>query len=285
MVWHWLAEPEERRFESCPRLIKMKEIKIDKLILTEKDLEDFGILDKYGSLRKQLYKANEQEDCILIQGAAFVIKGKAFLIMGVGGIDFLDSLAQFSEVDGIIGNGNTLFISNDFKNVYSAQTKEELAKCYELDGSRVKIKFLDDAPLAPLIFLLRSFHNPKEYNLAKEKIGNLIFEEANTFAGSPVRFAGSLKSRLRGKLLATARVVHCARRPTIEKKECLFDSYEKVRETINNFKGSFSLVYTLWSQEMCDAVGMSKTRELSKTYNPIDPITPHLIRIAKDFIW
>lgn len=260
--------------------------KTDKLMLTEKDLAKIGIWNEYDSLRAQLYKADQRQDCVIIQGSAFVVKGKAFLMTGVGGIDFLDSLAQLDEVDGVIGNNNTLFVSKNFDHVYSAHTTDELVKCYELEGapSHVKIKFLEDAPMAPLIFILRSFKTRDEYEATKKKSGNILFEAANTFAGPPVRYAGHLKSRLRGKFLGTARVMHCARRPTVEKKEALFDSKDKISEAINNFKGHFSLVYTLWSQEMCDAVGMGKTRELSETYNPVDPITPHLLKIAKDFI-
>ena len=278
-----------RRCDSCPRLQNnMPNIvnKTDKLILTEKDLAKIGIWNEYDSLRAKLYKADQRKDCIIVQGAAFVVKGKAFLMTGVGGIDFLDSLAQLDEVDGIIGNNNTVFVSKNFDHVYSAHTTEELVKCYELEGalSYIKIKFLENVPMAPLIFILRSFKTRDEYETTKKKIGNILFEAANTFAGLPVRYAGSLKSRLRGKFLGTARVMHCARRPTVEKKEVLFDSKEKVSETINNFKGHVALVYTLWSQVMCDAVGMAKTRELSKTYNPTDPITPHLLKIAKDFL-
>ncbi len=281
------------RLKSYPRLNKVKfmkevllmeEIKISKLILTETDLKQYGIWNNYQEFRKQLYKAEERIDCILIQGAAFVVKGKAFLVIGVGGIDFLDSLSQLDEVDGIIGNGNALFLSRDFKNVYSAHSINELTKCYELEGSDVKIKFLESATLAPLIFLLRSLHTLDEYNATKKKIQEIVFESANTFSGEPVRYAGSLKSRLRGKFLATSRVVHCARRPTLMKKECLFDSYNDVRSTIDNFKGHFALIYTLWSQQMCDAVGMRNTRKLSKSYNPTDPITPHLLKMAKNFI-
>ena len=215
----------------------------------------------------------------------FGVKGKAFLILGVGGIDFLDSLAQLDEVEGIIGNGNALFISGDLKKVYSAHTNEELVKCYELENAPfyIKTKFLESAPLAPLIFILRSFKDLKEYKEAKEKVGKVLWETSNTFSRTPIKFAGSLKSRLRGKFLSTCRVVHCARRPSLTKKECLFDSYEDVYKSINNFKGYFCLVYTLWSQEMCDAVGMGNTRKLSKTYNPTDPITPNLLNTAKDF--
>lgn len=263
--------------------MKMEDIKIKKLILTEEDLKQYDIWNNYDLLRSQLHKADERKDCVLIQGAAFVVKGKAFLVIGVGGIDFLDSIAQLDEVDGIIGIGNALFLSKDFKNIYSAHTSEELIKFYELEGSDVKINFLESAPVAPLIFLLRSLHNLNDYNKTKEKIGKIIFEAANTFSGHSVRFAGSLKSRLRNKFLATARVVHCARRPTLEKKEVLFDPYDNVRKVVDNFKGHFALVYTLWNQELCDAVGMGKTRQLSKTYNPTDPITPHLLKMTKIF--
>ena len=129
-----------------------------------------------------------------------------------------------------------------------------------------------------------SFSNKAVFLHGDYHIGNILFEAANTFAGPPIRYAGSLKSRLRGKFLGTARVMHCARRPTIEKKEALFDSKNKVSEAINNFKGHVVLIYTLWSKVMCDAVGMAKTRELSKSYNPTDPITPHLLKIAKKFL-
>lgn len=256
----------------------------DKLILTESNLKEFGIWDNYNPLRELLYKAEQRRDCVLIQGSAFVVEGQAFLIMGVGGIDFLDSLAQLDGVDGIIGNGNALFLSADFRNVYSAHTTEELVRCYELEGSNTKHKFLEGASIAPLIFLLRSMHSLDEYEATKKKAGELMFETANTFAGNPVRFAGSLKSRLRGKFLATARVVHCARRPTLEYKECLFCSYDKVRTAIDKYRGYFALVYTLWSQEMCDAVGMRNTRKLAESYNPTDPITPHLLKMAKNFL-
>ncbi len=285
-----------RRLNSCPRLqingnigeFDMSNVinKTDKLILTQEDLNKLGIWKEYDLLRAQLYKADQRKDCIIVQGAAFVVNGKAFLMAGVGGIDFLDSLAQLDEVDGIIGNNNTIFVSKNFDHVYSAHNTQELVKCYELEGapSHIKIKFLEDAPMAPLIFILRSFKSHDEYETTREKVGNVLFEAANTFMGPPARYAGSLKSRLRGKFLSTSRVMHCARRPTIEKKEALFDSKDKVSEAINNFKGHVALVYTLWSQVMCDAVGMTKTRELSKTYNPTDPITPHLLKIAKDFL-
>ena len=55
----------------------MEGIKIDKLILTEEDLGLYGILNNYNSLREQLYKFSGRKECILIQGAAFVVKGKA----------------------------------------------------------------------------------------------------------------------------------------------------------------------------------------------------------------
>lgn len=80
------------------------------------------------------------------------------------------------------------FISKNFDHVYSAHTTEELVKCYELEGapSHIKIKFLEDAPMSPLIFILRSFKTRDEYEAAKKKVGNILFEAANTFAGPPV---------------------------------------------------------------------------------------------------
>jgi len=264
----------------------MEGMKIEKLILTEDDLKKYGILDNYDFLRKQLYKAEDRRESVIIQGAAFVVKGKAFLIMGVGGIDFLDSLARLGEVDGIIGNGNALFLSPDFTRVYSAHSTEELIKCYELEGYESKISFfLEEAPIEPSIFLLRSFRDLDEYNSAKKKVGEkVVFEVANTFAREPIRFAGSSKSRLRGKFVAVARVVHCARRPTLLRKECLFDSKESISKVINNFKGHFTLVYTLWNQVLCDVIGMRNTRALPGNFNQVDLITPNLVKIARRFI-
>lgn len=262
----------------------MEGIHIDKLILNEEDLIRYDIWNCYDSLRGQLYKADERKDCVLVQGAAFVVKGKAFLLLGVGGIDFLDSLSHFQEVDGIIGNGNALFLSRDFQNIYSAHKIEELIGCYELEGSDVKIKFLESAPIASLIFLMRSFHNLEVYDAAKMKVSKIVFEVSNTFSGEPVRCAGSLKSRLRSKFISTARVVHCARRPTLMKKECLFDSYKDIYNAVNNFKDYFALVYTLWDQVLCDAIGMRETRKLSSMHNPTDPITPYFVEIARRFL-
>ncbi len=264
----------------------MKEFKISKLILTEKDLIEYGILDDYSVLRSKLYRANDRIDCFLIQGGAFVIKGKAFLVMGVAGIDYLDSLSQSADVEGIIGNGNVLFISKDFKRVYSAHDKDELQKCYELEGSNIKAEFLTDVEIGHLIFLVRSFYNVDEYNDTKEKANNIIFEseELKTFAKEPIRFGGSLKARLRWKFIKTARIVHCARRPNLMQKECIFDSIENISKAIDNFDGSFLLVYTLWSQELCDVSGMKNTRKLSDTYNPTDPITLYFVDMAKRYL-
>jgi len=261
-------------------------IKISKASPTENDLTQYNIWKDYELLRKQLYKADSKKNCIIIQGGAFVVKGKAFLLVGIGCIDLLDSLAQLDEVDGIIGNGNSVFISEGFDHIYSAHTTEELIDCYELEerNSSTQIKFLEDAPLAPLIFLVRALHDREQYESTKRKVKNITFEVLDTFAGSPVKYAGSLKSRLRGKFINTVRVVHCAQRPRIKRKECLFDSYDTVYNSINKFKGHFSLVYTIWNQLMCEAIGMRNTRKLSATYNPSDPITPHFLEIAKKFI-
>jgi len=258
----------------------MNGAQIKKYILKEEDLRYSNIWDDCESLRTELFNADQRKDCILIQGAAFVVQGRAFLMMGIGGIDFLDSLSQLDEVDGIIGNGNALFLSRDFKNVYSAHSNQELINCYEIEGYTAKVKFLYEAPLAPLIFLLRGFHSREDYDHTKIKIGNILFEEINTYAGEPIRFAGSLKSRLRGKFISTARVVHCASRPSFMNKESLFDSQEDIHKCLDNFRGRFALVYTMWDQKLCDVVGMSNTRKTANTYNPTDPITPHLVRIS-----
>lgn len=260
----------------------MENIVIDKLVLDEKDVAGLGISDEYSNLRRLLYRAAERSDCILIQGAAFVLNGKAFLVMGVGGIDFLDALGRSGVVDGIIGNGNAVFLSRDFKAVYSAHSVRELTDCYELEGSGSLIRFLDGAEMGPLVFLLRSFHSETEYDAAKRKAGQIRFDTENAFAGPPTRFAGSWKSRLRGKFVATARVVHCARRPSLKRTECLFDSAGDVVAAINHFQGAFQLVYTRWSQDLCDAVGMRKTRLVSVAQSTVTSVSEYMVQVAKE---
>ncbi len=256
----------------------MKEVITNKIILTENDKVIQDINMNYDLFRSELYKSDEREDCILIQGSAFVYNKQAYLLMGVGGIDFLDSIAHLKNIDGIIGNGNTLFIKKNFKYIYSAHNSEELNNCFELECSDKNIEFKKRAKIGNLIFLLRSFQNLNEYISTKKK-KNLFFEESNTFSSYPIHFSGSFKSRLRSKFISTSRVVHCSRRPSLLKKECLFDSYKEIYGAINLFKGSFVLIYTLWNQEMCDAVGMNNTRELTKSYNPTDSITPNFLKI------
>lgn len=263
---------------------KFHEYKKEKLILDEQDLKALEIRSRYDFFRSQLYNAEKRKDCILIQASAFVVNGAAFLLMGVGGIDFLDSLSQLEGVDGIIGNGNALFLSKDFKYLFSANSSHELKRCYELEGKEDGINFIDEAPVGPLIFILRSFRNETEFDNTKKKVGRTVFNTDNTFAGKAVRFSGSMKSRLRAKFVATSTVVHCARRPTLEIKECLFDSKDNVFQIVNNFQGYFSLIYTKWSQELCDVIGMKKTRLLGSSYNPTDPITPELFKIAKEYL-
>lgn len=252
------------------------------LIYKEEDLVRLNIRQNYDLLRSQLYKADERDDCVLIQGAAFVVRGRAFPMLGVGGIDFLDSLAQNPEVDGIIGNGNVLFVARDFSHVYSAHTKEELASCYEYEiGEPTVAKFLDQAPMGSLIFLLRSFKDFNEYEAAKRKLGNVIFEVVDTCSGNPIKFNN--QSRLKWKFANTVRVVHCARRPSLESKEALFDSQETVIEALSYYHGHIAPVYTRWSQDLCDAVGMKNTRKLAVggLRNPTDRITPHLLQMAQ----
>jgi len=263
----------------------MNIIKTNKFILTEQELYRYGVWDEYIDLRQQLYKADQRKECVLIQAAAFVIEGKAFLVVGVGGIHFLDSLASMDGVDGVIGNSNTIFISKDFSHVYSAHTQDELVERYQIFDNPKSIKFIDEAPLAPLIFLLRSFYSQNEYNQTKKKISNMLFEEENTFAGEPIRYAGKVKARLRKKFIDTSRIAHCTYRPVLYAKECLFDSHDAVYKAINMFKGHFSLVYSMWRQDISDAYGVSRVRKLAKgTYNPTDAISPHFLHIARRFV-
>lgn len=257
---------------------------VRKVLFDENDLKKMGIFARYDKLRSLLYKSDERRDCVLIQGAAFVVDGLAYLLMGVGGIDFLDSLARNVEVDGVIGIGNALFISKDFEFVYSAHSKEELIRGYELEGFEHadRYNFLYSAPIGSLIFLLRSFKTKEEFYRTKKKYeGQIVFDIEDTFARAPVKFSGSLRARLRSKFIKTARVVHCARRPTLQEKECLFDAEDQIKSAVNCFRGKFVLVYTLWNQVLCDVVGMRKTRALIETQKKIDAITPHFIQLIR----
>lgn len=253
---------------------------INKLALSAEDLDHMKVWQHYAGARSRLYKASEREDCILIQGSAFVVRGVAFLLLGVGGIDFLDSLSRNPFVDGIIGNGNALFISKDCRNVYSAHSSEEMLRAYEFEAGNSSLSFIEGAPLGSVIFLLRSFKEQREYESTRTKVAPLFFETADTYAGYPVRYSGTLKARLKCKFIATARVVHCARRPSLMLKESLFDSHEEMCSTIGKYNGAFSLVYTKWSQYLCDAIGMNATRQLLPSYNPTDAITPFFLDIA-----
>lgn len=258
-------------------------LQTDKFMLTYKELSYLGIWNDYSQLRNRLYKANQRKNCILIQGQAFVVGGKAFLMVGVGGIHYLDSLAQMDEVDGIIGNGNSIFLSKDFSHIYSAHTPEELVERYQTD--HYKEKLLDGAPLAKIIFLQRTFYKQEEFDKLKKKAKTHLFEKDNTFATNPIRFAGKIKARLRKKFIDTARIAHMTYRPVLYKKELLFDSGREVKSAMDSFRGIFCLLYSLWRQDISDGFGVGNVRKLAReTYNPTDAITPHLLSVAKKFI-
>lgn len=169
----------------------------------------------------------------------------------------------------------------------------ELSHCYEYEAGESTInKFLEETAMGPTVFLLRSLYNQIDYDETKNKVlrsqrgkEGLAFEVDNTFAGKPVEFPERGGRRLVGKFLGTTRVVHCARRPSLEPKECLFDAEDVIKEALNNYrgKGRFALIYTMWNQVMCDAVGMGNTRKLAASgfRNPVDNITPHLLTMAK----
>lgn len=257
---------------------------ITKTPLTEQSLKQIGIWDRRENLRKKILGNKERGDSTLVQGGALIINDYTYLLLGMGTIDILETMSQFNDIEGIIGAGNALFISKDFKFVYSTLSEEETLKRYEIDKTHHPFKYRYSGKLAPLIILNRAFRSETEFIKTKEKkASEVIFDLGNCFFTKPVRYAGSLKARLRAKFIKTAQTVHCATHPTLSEKEMIFDEFEKIKKLINNFKGYFMLGYVLWNEKFANSIGMQSNYTLDIKDNPIQIIGFVLIKLIQEF--
>ena len=250
----------------------------------EEDLKKMGIWQKTDILKNDLYLNIKRKNCVLIQGGAFIINGYAYLILWMSTIDILETMSQHKDITGIVGTGNSLYISKDFKKVYSTLSEEETKKRYEIDKTWHKLKYSYEAKLAPLIILNRTFKNIEESRESKiNKQANIIVDIWVNFYTKCVKYSGSLKSRLRWKFIKTARTGHCVTNPTLTEKELLFDKEEEIVNLINNFNGKFCLWYLSWSENFAKTVGMVEVQKLDLKDNPSDIIGFSLLKIAQEF--
>lgn len=260
-------------------------IKINKTPLIERDLKQIGIWDRRENLRKQLFCSKKQRNSVLIQGGSFVLDNYAYLLLGMGTIDILETMSQFVDIKGIIGTGNALFVSKSFKFVYSALSREETLKRYEINKTHHPFKYRYSSKLAPLIILNRTFKNETEFKKAKTKKTNeIIFDLGSCFFTNPVKYSGSMKARLRGKFIKVSTAIHCATHPSLLKKEMIFDDLEKIKDLINYFDGYFMLGYMLWNEKFANSVGIKSNYSLDLKDNPSEVIGFVLIKLIENFI-
>ena len=233
---------------------------------------------------KNLHFSSERDNCILIQGAGFKYNDYVFLTLGIGAINVLEAFSQFNEVQGVVGTGNALFLSKDCSNVYSALSEAETLKRYEIDKTKRKFKYNLGGKIAPLIILNRVFTNHKEFIKTKEKKADKIsFDLGDTFFTETIKFAGSLKSRLRAKFVNTVRTVHCVHHQTLMEKELFFNSSEEIKEVINNFKGYFILGYTYFSETFANSIGMVANSELKLKDNSSEIVSFTILKLVEQF--
>lgn len=259
-------------------------VMFNKTSLNADDLKQMGIWNIKEDLREELLNREKRNNCLIIQGGAFVVDNYAFLILGMGTIDILETLSQFNDIEGIIGTGNALFISRDFRFVYSPLSKEDTLKRYEINKTKHFFKYKYTAKLAPLIILNRAFKDKREfYNIKNKKINEITFDLGNSFFIKSIKYSGTLKSRLRAKFIRTTTTVHCATHPTLAKKELVFDDVDKIKELINNFKGYFLLGYMLWNEKFANSVGMASNYNLDLETNPSQILGFTLLKLAQQF--
>jgi hypothetical protein len=252
--------------------------------MNEKDLEELNIWQNSDKFKNDLYRSDERKDCILIQGGAFVVDGYAYLVLGMSTIDILETMSEHKRVTGIIGTGNSLYISKDFKNVYTTLSEEETEKRYEIDKTGGTLKYAYQAKLAPLIFLNRSIREAVEFNRIRDRGKNhLLIDLGSNFYMDTLKYSGSRKSRLRWKFVKAARTGRCVANPSLNKKELLFDEEEAVLNAIRNFKGSFCLGYMKWTDAVANAVGLIQVKALDLKDNISGIIGFSLLKIAEDF--
>lgn len=260
-------------------------IKINKTPLIEKDLRQIGIWDKRESFKKQLFRGNKQRNSVLIQGGAFVVNNHAYLLLGMGTIDILETMSQFGDIEGIIGTGNALFISRNFKFVYSVLSEKETLKRYEINKTHHPFKYRYSSKVAPLIILNRAFKNETEFKEIKgRKANKIIFDLGSCFFTKPTKYSGSIKARLRGKFIKTSTTVHCATHPTLLRREMVFDDPESIKNLINHFDGYFILGYMLWNEKFANSVGIKSNYSLDLKDNPSQIIGFVLIKLLENFI-
>jgi hypothetical protein len=196
-----------------------------------------------------------REGCVIVQAGGFILGGKAFLVSGTGTINILEAIAQFEEVDGIVGNGNALFLSSDFRHIYSTLTEAETLDCYESKKTNRRMPYALSAELWPFIFLQRAFKQQSEYETLRNHERDIWLSDGNEFIRHPISSAGRYRSRLMSKLAKTSRVVHCCHRPTMKHKEMLFDSEKDIIDVSKGFQGDVILGYTLYSQDLESILG------------------------------
>jgi hypothetical protein len=252
--------------------------------INKKDLEELNILQNSDKIKKKFFRNKERGDSILIQGGAFVVGGYAYLVLGMSTIDILETMSEYKGVTGIIGTGNSLYISKDFKKVYATLSEEETIKRYEIDKTGSKLKYKYQAKLAPLIFLNRSVKDAVEFNeIRNRKKDSVLIDLGSNFYLDTVKFSGSKKSRLKWKFVKAARTGRCVANPSLNKKELLFDDEEAVVNAISHFKGSFCLGYMKWTDEVANAVGLIQVKALDLKDNISGIIGFSLLKIAEDF--
>ena len=259
--------------------------RLTKCPLYEQDIIEMGLMGHKNAQRKLLYKSSERDNCMLIQGAGFLYKGRVYLTLGVGAINTLEAFSQFNEVESVVGTGNALFLSKDFKNAYSALSLDETIKRYEIDKTNRIFKYSEGGPIGPLIILNRVFCDYNEYLHTKNsKSANLAFDLGNMFFVNPIKFGGSEKSRLRAKFVNAVRTVHCVHHPTVMEKELFFDSYEDIKNAINNFNGYFLKGYTYFSNTFAESIGMVANFKLKLLDNPSEIVSYTTLKLVEEFL-
>jgi len=252
--------------------------------IAQGDLERLGIWERRADFRKEFYRSAERDDCALVQAAAFVIDGYAYLILGMSTIDIIETMSQHDEVEGVIGTGNSLFVSRDCTRVYTTLSEPDSQRRYEIHKTGNKLKYIYEGRVAPLVILNRTFRDRDEYfEVKRKKEAGISVDIGSNFYVDPVRYSGKLKARMRWKFVKTARTGHCVTNPTLTEKELLFDEEDEVAALINNFEGSFMLGYMLWSDKFANSVGMVSNYSLDLRDNPSEIIGYSMIKLAKEF--
>ncbi|MDO8740581.1 MAG: hypothetical protein Q7J54_03330 [Candidatus Woesearchaeota archaeon] len=257
--------------------------RLTKCPLHEQDLTDMKLMGHKDAQRKLLYKSSERDNCTLMQGAGFLYKRRVYLTLGVGSINILEAFSQFGEVEGIVGTGNALFLSKDFKNVYSTLSYEETINRYEIDKTNRTFKYSEGGPIGPLIVLNRVFCNYEEYvHIKGSRCNDLAFDLGNAFFVKPMKF-GHERSRLRAKFVNAVRTVHCVHHPTIMEKELFFDSADNIKNIINNFDGYFLKGYTYFSNTFANSIGMVANFKLRLLDNPSEIVSYTILKLVEEF--